>query len=84
MLHEQSEKNLKSLYKYASFVVQAICFTQTGKYIRHQKDLIEKVSPEEQKIIATFPHLKNGGVVHFRDQTELLFNRAKKWIKATK
>ncbi len=33
MLYEKSEEILKGLYKSASFVVQAICFKQTGKYI---------------------------------------------------
>ena len=36
MLHEKSEDILKGLYKSASFVVQAIAFKQTGKYISHQ------------------------------------------------
>ena len=83
MLHEKCDKTLKSLYKYASFVVQAICFSGTGNYIRHQKELLSAVSPEEQVIIATFLELKNGGKVRFREQSELLFNWAKKWINRT-
>ena len=83
MLHHKCENTLKNLYKYASFVVQAICFSETGNYIRHQKDLIDVVSPEEQAIISTFLALKNGGEVRFREQSELLFNWAKKWIAKT-
>ena len=33
MLHEKSEEILKSLYKSASFVLQAMLFKRTGKYI---------------------------------------------------
>ena len=47
MLYEKDEEILKGLYKAASFVVQAICFRQTEQYIRHQKDLLRKVSAEE-------------------------------------
>ena len=36
MLHEKSEDILKGLYKSAAFVIQAITFKQTGKYIRSQ------------------------------------------------
>ena len=39
MLYEKNEEILKGLYKSASFVVQAICFRQTGNYIRHQSEL---------------------------------------------
>ena len=38
MLYRKNEKSLIGLYKSASFVVQAICFMQTGNYIRHQKE----------------------------------------------
>ena len=84
MLYEKSDKILKGLYKSASFVVQAICFAQIGKYIRYQKDLLNEVSTDEQQIIATFLYLKNGGAVHFIEQSELLFNWAKKWVVAIK
>ena len=84
MLYEKSDKILKGLYKSASFVVQAICFAQIGKYIRYQKDLLNEVSIDEQQIIATFLYLKNGGAVHFIEQSELLFNWAKKWVVAIK
>ena len=43
MLHEKSEDILRGLYKSASFVVQAIAFKQTGKYIKYQKDLLRSV-----------------------------------------
>ena len=84
MLHEKSEDILRGLYKSASFVVQAIVFKQTGKYIRHQKDMLKIVSPDERVIVETFLNLKNGRAVEFNTMSEMLFIWAKKWIKKTK
>ncbi len=77
MLYDKSDEILKGLYKSASFTVQAICFQQTGSYIRRQKDLLEKISPEEQGIVNTFLYLKNGGVVDFQGMSDTLFM----WLK---
>ena len=63
MLYEKSEDILQGLYKSASFVVKAIVFKQTGKYISHQKDLFQVVSSDERTILETFINLKNGGTV---------------------
>lgn len=81
MLYDKSEDILRGLYKSASFVIQAICFKQTGKYISRQKDLIDKVSYDEQKIVKTFIDLKNGCVIDFDEMSELLFSWSKKYIK---
>ena len=80
MLHEKSEDVLKGLYKSASFVVQAIVFKQTGKYIKHQKELLKVVSSNEQAITHTFLKLKNGEAVDFSQMSEALLAFAKKWI----
>ena len=80
MLHEKSEDILKGLYKSASFVVQAIVFKQTGKYIKHQKELLKVVSSNEQDITHTFLKLKNGEAVDFSQMSEALLAFAKKWI----
>jgi hypothetical protein len=84
MLHEKSEEILKGLYKSASFVVQAICFRQTGNYICHQKDLLEAVSLEDQAIVDGFLRLKNGAAVDFQKMSEMLFAWSKSWIGKTK
>lgn len=81
MLYEKSEKILRGLYKSASFTLQAIIFKQTGKYISHQKDLLQIVSPEEGVIVETFLNLKNGGTVEFDTMSENLFNWSKEWIE---
>lgn len=80
MLYEKNEEILRGLYKSASFVVQAICFKQTGKYIRQQKDLLKIVEPDEQEIVYTFLELKNGKVIDFQKMSETLFEWSKKWI----
>ena len=80
MLHEKSDEILKGLYKAASFVVQAICFQETGCYIKSQKDLLVKVSGDEKSIVENFLSLKNGGKVDFEKMSNTLFAWSKKWI----
>ena len=80
MLHEKNDEILKGLYKSASFVVQAIVFKQTGKYIKHQEELLTVANPDEKAIINTFLSLKKGGAVDFVPMSETLFAWAKKWI----
>ena len=80
MLHEKSKDTLRGMYKSASFVVQAIAFKQTGKYIKSQKDLLDIVSADERKIVETFLNLKNGDAVEFNTMSEELFAWAKKLI----
>ena len=80
MLHEKSDDILRGLYKSASFVVQAIAFRQTGKYLKQQKELLRVVSSDECGIIETFLSLKSGGKVDFYLMSEALFAWSKKWI----
>ena len=80
MLHEKSDDILRELYKSASFVVQAIAFRQTGKYLKQQKELLRVVSSDECGIIETFLSLKSGGKVDFNLMSEALFAWSKKWI----
>ena len=80
MLHEKSDEILKGLYKSASFVVQAICFQETGCYIKSQKDLLVKVSGDEKSVVENFLSLKNGGKVDFEEMSNTLFAWSKKWI----
>ena len=80
MLHEKSEDVLKALYKSASFVLQAITFNRTGKYISHQSELLSFVDEEEKVIINTFLTLKNSGSVEFERMSKVLFDWCKKHI----
>ena len=83
MLHEKSEDILKGLYKAASFVVQAIVFKQTGTYIKHQSQLLQVASVEEQMITETFLKYKNGDPIDFNNASRILFEWSKKWIIET-
>ena len=80
MLYEKSEDILWGLYKSASFVIRAITFKQTGKYISKQSDLLQIVLPEEQRIVNTFLSLKNGRTIEFDKMSQELFVWAKAWI----
>jgi len=81
MLFEKNDDIVRGLYKSASFVIQAIVFKNTGKYIKQQKDLLEKVSNEEKEILNDFIALKNGATVEFDTMSEHLFNWVSKLIK---
>ena len=80
ILFDKSDDILRGLYKSASFVVQAIVSQQTGKYIKHQKELLSVASPDEQAIVNTFLKLKSGDAVEFDPMSEELFAWAKKLI----
>lgn len=80
MLYEKNMEILRDLYKSASFVVQTICFQQTGHYIIHQKDLLQIADADECAIISTFLGIKSGKTMDFQKQSEALFNWCRKWI----
>ena len=80
MLHEKSEDILRGLYKAASFAIQAICFYETGTYIRRTSDLLSAVSGPEQVVLETYTHIKNGGAVDFPAMSDTLFAWAGDWI----
>lgn len=80
LLYEKNENILKELYKSASFVVQAIWYKQSGEYVRHQQDLLNKVRDEEKTIISAFLHIKNGEKIDFEFLSNTLFEWSKCWI----
>lgn len=80
MLHEKSDRILRKLYKSASFTVQAIVFLQTGRYIKHQEELLAAAAPEEREILEAFKGLKRGEAADFDAMSETLFAWSKKWI----
>ena len=84
MLYEKSEDILQSLYKSASFVVQAIVFKETGNYVRQQRDLLQRVSLDEKVIVETFLTIKNSGIANFDEASSILLTWTKKWIEKTK
>jgi predicted nucleotidyltransferase len=84
MLHNKSDDILRGLYKSASFVLQAVCFKNNGRYIGNIKVLSETLSGTEKEIIDTFCRLKNGADVDFDKMSDLLFVWAKKLITEEK
>ena len=73
MVHENSEDILRGLYKSASFVVQAIAFRQTGRYISRLNELVDHVSEKDKAIVETFMALKQGEPIQFPKMSERLF-----------
>ena len=80
MLYEKDEAMLRCLYKSASFVIQAVVYLQTGRYVRKREELMEAAGEEERRILRTFAHLKQGGAIEFGEMSETLFLWTKKWI----
>lgn len=83
LLYEKSEDILKDLYKAASFVVQAIYFQQTGRYLRHHSELISVISDPERCILETYGQLKLGGKIDFSALSIYLFKWAQDRIQRT-
>lgn len=77
MLHEKNSCMLKSLYKSASYIAQAVYYCQTGKYIKSQKELSGIAGTAEKDIVAINLRLKSGEPVIFREMSEILFE----WTK---
>lgn len=80
MLHERDADILRGLYKSAVFVVQAICWMETGRYVGHQQDLLQAVSAAERAITETAIHLKRGEAVDFDRMSEALMLWAAAWL----
>jgi predicted nucleotidyltransferase len=79
MVHEKDAKMLKSLYKAASFAIQAIHYDQTGTYVKLKSELIPVLGPRDREILQTGIMIKTQPFVvqtEFEPLSELLFNWA--------
>lgn len=76
-VHEKSDDILRSLYKSAVFVIQAVWFYETGNYIKLIAELQKAIVPPSAVLI-TAQELKNGASVKFEEMSELLLN----WTKS--
>ncbi len=84
-VHERSPEILQGLYKSARFVIQALCFLQTGNYCKEKSVLQQAVQPAEQKILDAEKLLKTSPVIvekQFDEYAEFLFLWAQKQIIA--
>lgn len=75
-VHERSDDILRSLYKSAVFVLQAIWFYETGKYIRSKTELQYAIDPPSA-VLETARKLHDGATVEFEKMSELLLVWAK-------
>ncbi|NLG19167.1 MAG: nucleotidyltransferase domain-containing protein [Fibrobacter sp.] len=84
IIHEKDPGILKSLYKGAVFVIQALYYYRTGIYIKKHSDLIEKVSPEEHILLKTYLEMKCDQLaqeINFYELSRVLFDWAGQIIK---
>lgn len=80
LLHARSEETLRELYKSATFVLRAVCFRQTGRYVSRLEDLAKLLSSEDYTVAKTFLDLKNGRAVDFQTTSEALLAWSQKRI----
>lgn len=76
-IHERSDDILRSLYKSAVFVIQAVWFYETGKYIRSRAELRNAINPPSA-VLETAQKLKSGASVKFEEMSTLLID----WTKS--
>ena len=81
IVHERNMELLQGLYKSAAFVVQAIYYRSTGKYIKGKTELLNAISEPEKKILEIGLNLKKGAECDFDSQSEALFAWAQALIK---
>ncbi len=74
-VHEKNEGILRSLYKSSVFVIQAIYFYETDKYIKSKIELQKVINPPSA-ILETAQNLQNGAIVKFEEMSTLLLNWA--------
>ena len=79
-VHEKSNDILRSLYKSAVFVLQAVYFFETGKYVKSKAELQNAINPPSA-VLDTAIDLKNGASVKFEEMSELLLNWATALIR---
>ena len=75
-IHEKNEDILRSLYKSAVFVLQAIWFLETGKYIKLRIELQKAINPPSA-VLTTAQELKSGASIQFEEMSEILLH----WTK---
>ena len=87
IIHEKDLEILFSLYKGASFVLQAKYYYETGRYIKKKADLLPKLSEQDRKILEIYMEIKeleNTTKEKFLNFSEELFNWASVLIKEHK
>ena len=80
MLYDKSEEILQGLYKSSAFVLQAVAYRATGRYIARQSQLTQVLADTDRGILETALALKQGKAVDFLPMSEALFAWAQNLI----
>jgi len=82
-VHEKDENVLRSLYKAATFVIQAVWFYETGKYLKSNTELQNAIFPPSA-VLSTALELRNGADVQLDEMSTVLLNWASAVIEGYK
>ncbi len=80
LLHGREESTLRGLYKQAGYLVQAIHYLDTGRFIARQADLLPIVDAPERAILQTGMDLRAGQPVRLQEMSEALLSWAQRWV----
>lgn len=80
MLFERSDEILGSLYKSATFAIQASVYRESGCYAKCLVELLEKATGRDREVVATRLALKDGARLDFSPASEALFSWAQQKI----
>ena len=80
MVHETSPAILRDLYKAARFVIQAIVYLETGRYVQGYAALMAAAAPTERAILVTGKALKEDDAVALGAASSQLFCWAQGWL----
>lgn len=84
ILHDKDKKILKSLYKSASFVIQAIYYKEHQHYIKSILELKDNIDGEEKDILNIYLQLKTNDRIldmKYHELSELIFNWSSRLVK---
>lgn len=77
MLYDRQEDLVAGLYKGAVFVLQALCYQQTGAYVSQTKALMMLLGEEDRPILEKALSYRQGAKVSFDQDSQLLLQ----WIQ---
>lgn len=83
LVHEKSLEILKGAYKSAVFMLQAIAFLETGKYVKNKSELRLLLSREEQTVLKAGLAIKSKAALapeEFIELSSLLIDWSSQWL----
>ena len=76
---ENNIENLQSSYKSVFFILQNICFQESGRFIQTQKELLSELSGVNEKVFAKAVEINNNDISDFDEAFQIIFD----WCKNT-